>query len=177
MNKINKTQKITILTTLFFVVVLVFYVFLYKQILSLNSKIISINSKLVVANRLAENEKEIVNLLKNTETKREKLSSYFVSTENPTSFLETIESSARSVGTEVEVQSLDVKHKDKEKKQSFIKVSLLAKGSWDSMFRFMLLLENLPYVVVVSNSAFTMGGDGDDFGKWEGQITLLCGEI
>ncbi len=171
MKKITTTQKILILTGILSVCLSFSYVYLYKKIEILSEEIVSVESDLAVANKKVKNKKDTTNVLNKTVNERKKLLSGFVSSEDPTKFLELIESTGKKSGVDVEVQSLNVESKEKE--SNFIKTVLLVKGDWESVFKFISLLEVFPYMVTISQSTFTSNEDG----RWEGQIALLCAGI
>ena len=88
------------------------------------------------------------NLLKDTEDRRKKLVSYTLDKDEEVDFIERVEKIARDNGINADVQASEERFfKDKKDKDGAmaLKLSISYAGSWSNAFRFLLLLENIPY--------------------------------
>ncbi|MBP6883964.1 MAG: hypothetical protein KBC06_01900 [Candidatus Pacebacteria bacterium] len=99
-------------------------------------------------------------LIKSTEEKRAILESHFAYASDIVPFLDTIEGLAVKAGATSEVVSVDIL-KDK----SGLMVEIKAVGSFESVYKFLRLLENSPYELEflstdMQNAAVKAGADG-----------------
>lgn len=78
--------------------------------------------------------------VKSIEAERDLLNSHFAQSSDAVPFLDTIEQLASSVGATPEITSVNIL-----KDNSALTVDLKASGSFDSVYKFLLLLENSPY--------------------------------
>ncbi len=109
-------------------------------------------------------------LVKETESEREILSSSFFKEEGDSIvFLGEIEKLASELGLELKINSLD-KVSDEEKKQEFIRTSIIYLGNKESVFNFSKLMEVAPYHSVVESLDLNKQSSGD---IWEGDLSIL----
>lgn len=83
------------------------------------------------------------------------VSRHFVNSDGAVSFIEYVENLGRSVGAEVVIQ--DVVESEAPaiaSRKSQLRFRIVAQGSWKSVYRFLALLENAPYVILVENVEF-----------------------
>ena len=86
----------------------------------------------------------------------------FVNSDGAVSFIEYLENLGKSVGAEVVIQ--DVVESDASSvasKKSQLRFRIVAQGSWKSVYRFLALLENAPYVILVENAEFRKNSGGE----------------
>lgn len=177
MTKITTTHKIGAGAILILVASCTVYIFFYKYINSLRDELISINKELAVTEALARNRQETELLLTSTADERAILKGRFVSTEDPTPFLELIESSARDTGVVLEVKTLTVEEvgekKDSKVDGKKVALTLAVESGWKELYHFLTLLERLPYSVTISRTALSFE-ERSEGNVWEGQIQLQC---
>ncbi|MBY0376467.1 hypothetical protein K2P96_00640 [Patescibacteria group bacterium] len=138
----QKFKKIPLFfSVLFFGATIFGFIFLYKQIEE--NKIISAEMQQkwqTEANRRSQIQ-SLDRLIKSTETERSKLQTHFAQTSDVVPFLDTVQKLATKVGAESEVVSVDIL-KDK---SSVLAIQVRATGSFQSVYKFLTLLENSPY--------------------------------
>lgn len=110
--------------------------------------------------------KSLERVVKNLEDERIALSEHFVSAENPVEFFNSLEGLASSVGATAKVVSVNT---DKENKS--FGLNLEASGSFDSVYRFITLLENSSYKMKIKSIDLQVG-PVDLSKKWVLQINL-----
>lgn len=87
-----------------------------------------------------ENIQSLVSLIKSVESERSLLETHFVKSSDIVPFLDTIEKLAKNVGVKAEIVSVDIP-----KDNSSLIVETKASGSFDMIYKLILLLENSPY--------------------------------
>lgn len=85
-------------------------------------------------------------LIKNIQEQKKLLESHFAESSNIVPFLDTIEQLASKVGAKSEVTSVDIS-----KNKPELLVSFRASGSFESVYKFLRLLENSPYELEFSS--------------------------
>lgn len=109
----------------------------------------------------------------------ERLSSRIVPKEGTVEFIELIEKLGRDNNLSIEVESVKINEAPTQKEQvELLTLSLATKGSWNSTYRFLSLLETLPYKVIITSVGMTeQGSEGDPKAKsvqsgWNGAFTF-----
>lgn len=98
---------------------------------------------------------EIKNLersVKNLAKEKAELDSHFVSKDDPVDFLNSLETMASGVGATAEVSTVG-----DDSNNSGLVINLNATGSFDSIFRFLTLIENSFYMMEVQNLTLNSG--------------------
>jgi len=175
MKHITKSQKIAFATVSIFLLVCAGYVFLFRHIATLQHKLAEIITELSVVDTLEAHKLETEALLNRTKAGREEIASYFISKEDPTPFLELVETLGKDAGVTLEVEAISIDPVNANEGKSVednMKVVLIVEGSWKSLYHLMSLLEHMPYVATISTATFAMNEGSVD--AWKGQIDLLC---
>lgn len=176
MKHITKTQKIGAGAIFLLLLTIAGYVLFLRHIYVLQEELAEVKTKLAVVDSQKVHKLETEMLLSKTKDAREEIAKYFVSIEDPTPFLELIESVAKDAGVSLEVKSLSTDAQPQEAISDFhkeISVILLVDGSWDRIFHLISLLENMPYVATIADSTFSID-KASSYGGWKGQIELQC---
>ena len=109
-----------------------------------------------------------------TEGKRARLASYFVSSADTAKFLDGIEELGRRSGAKFAVTSAEW-NKTADKPVS-LSISFAAAGSFAELYKLLLLLENAPFEAVITKASIKKGiplGIGKDLPiPWEGNFSL-----
>jgi hypothetical protein len=101
--------------------------------------------------------------VKAVETEQMQLASHFGKSSNIVPFLDTIESVAKQAGAKADVSSLEVSEDG-----SYLAVDMTSSGSFESVYRFIRLVENSPYeleVVSLDMSTTPTSADADSAKK------------
>jgi len=133
-----------------------------------------------ISNRVnkAERLRSANHLLQNTKEERAKLPSYFVSGEDTVEFIEFIDSLGAESEVSMNVES--VKLVDGEEKDPYadLHMSVSAQGDWDSIFRFLSLLELMPYNVDIRDVMINGNLKGERKGSnWSGKISFVVSKL
>ena len=93
-----------------------------------------------------------------------KLNMVFVQTDNVVPFIETLESLGTSVGSEVTVTAIDnvPPVKGGLATNGYVNAKVSARGSWASVIKTLMLAENIPYKVSISNVRVAQYSDATD---------------
>ncbi|MEK7104858.1 MAG: hypothetical protein AAB868_02345 [Patescibacteria group bacterium] len=87
-----------------------------------------------------DNTRSLVNSIKTIEPERVLLETHFIQNSDVVPFLDTIEKKAKDVGVKAEVVSVDIT-----KDSSSLIVEINASGSFETIYKLIMLLENSPY--------------------------------
>ncbi len=133
-------KKSLILSIIFFVFFSFVFVFLYKDINNKKEAIQIAQEKWQTETTRRENIKFLIDSIESIKTERTLLDTHFVQSSDVVPFLDTIEGLAKNVGANAEVISVDVA-----KDSSSLVVQMSASGSFETIYKLILLLENSPY--------------------------------
>jgi hypothetical protein len=133
-------KKSLILSIIFFVFFSFVFVFLYKDINNKKEAIQIAQEKWQTEATRRENIKLLIDSVESIKTERTLLDTHFVQSSDVVPFLDTIEGLAKNVGANAEVISVDVV-----KDNSSLVVQMSASGSFETIYKLILLLENSPY--------------------------------
>jgi Tfp pilus assembly protein PilO len=93
-------------------------------------------------------------------------------------FIEEIESSARSQGIEISVESVDVvpRSEDANDNKQIMNLNLVTKGSWQETMYFINYIEHLPYKIAIKNMnlAKNTADEGAGNGDWRGSFRITA---
>ncbi len=115
-----------------------------------------IEAKAEEASQYQDKTRALRSLIKDTEPDVQKLSTRFISSEGSVAFIDTIESLGRETGITVSTESIKViESKDDKDIFETLELVLTTQGPWSNTYKFLALLETLPYKLSIHNTAFT----------------------
>ncbi|PIR69051.1 hypothetical protein COX93_00830 [Candidatus Nomurabacteria bacterium CG_4_10_14_0_2_um_filter_30_12] len=133
-------KKSLIFSIIFFLFTCTIFVYLFL-IVSKNKEVSEISQeKWQIETIHRENIKSLVSLVKSVESERSLLETHFVKSSDIVPFLDTIEKLAKNVGVNAEIVSVDIP-----KDNSSLVVETKVSGSFETIYKLILLLENSPY--------------------------------
>jgi len=136
----HSQKRLLIISAIFFICSIVVFVFLYIKINSNDQKANALYKEFHVEDERRTKLNSLDTLIKRIEGERMELESHFAKSTDIVPFLDTIDSLGRMSAAEVTVSSVDILT-DK----SGLMVNLSAKGDFEAVYAFLLLLENSPY--------------------------------
>jgi len=158
------------MAVIFLVISLTVFFFVYKK---LNQ------NKQAAESTLKEWQKEDTRLtelktldatLKSMEAERKNLDKHFAKSTDAVPFLDSLEASARSVGAKAEISAVEIP-----KEEQVLNVTLKATGSFEALYKFLLLVENAPYELQITTMNIVKNGGEDTLntnGSWQVFIKL-----
>ena len=152
-----------------FILLLVFWAFLFRTIGGLSEEMGLIKGRIIAFDLELKNLKVLENFLSDTGPQREVIASGFVSESELIDFIEDLEGSGRDVGAEVKVESATFSSSGQGSVPSF---RLQASGSFDSIFKLMLVLENLPYEIDFEDLSLTKSSTEGKVSLWNGVFII-----
>lgn len=159
----NNPLKIPlILSIIFFIAFSFFSVFLYQKINNINKETEEIT---IIWQKEMNRRENIINLnrtLEEVKDKRINLENHFAKSSDVVPFLDTTEKLATKVGATAMVDSLNTGASN----DKFI-VQLKATGKFESLYKFLLLLENSPYELAFLSVDFHKSSGDIKNTKWE----------
>ncbi len=170
MKYLTRTHKITASAIVSCVFVVCAYVYFYKYTITVRQELAEIKKVLAEEEKIEASKQTTLSLLEETEREREELSKYFISSDDPTPFLELLESSARDAGVRLEVESLIPIDGGADGLKK-VQLSLVLEGTWRSVYHFTSLVERFPFATTITQSAFRLDSrEGNAL--WKGQMSL-----
>lgn len=170
----NKFKKILIFTPIIvFIVLTVAFYFLYKEIQIKNTNAEKVLSEWQIEDSRRNEIKNIMRSVKIIEQDNDLLQTHFAKGSDVVPFLDNIDSFAPKVNSENEVISVEI---TKEKNELVVGINVL--GSFESVYRYLTLLENSPYEIEFTGVDIQTNDKGfksDKTGKifpWEGMFKI-----
>lgn len=120
--------------------------FFYKQIVIVKEFTMQKQNEWQVEENRRNEIKNLERSVKNLAQEKKELDSHFVSSDDPVDFLNNLELMASSVGALAEVNTVGTVENN-----STLIINLKVNGSFDSLFRFLTLLENSFYIIEVQS--------------------------
>lgn len=180
-----KAIKFLLISGLLSVAFVAGYYMLNDQIKKKNREAAMIISGIDSALLIDQQLRGVQNLIRDTESDREKLNSYFVSREGIVDFLEVIEGLEQYTGAEVSIKTIGENDTGEFENIEQLELNLTAEGSWEAVYHFFVLLESLPYRIDMSRVQFNniskreRGEDIEEDTKdeWRGIFILAAAKI
>lgn len=165
----KKQHIIVFITSILFVGFSCFsFYFLYVQIDQIKSKIKLTHEDWQNEENRREAIKSLERSIKKIEKEKEIIDKHFVQSIDVVSFLDFFEQSGLLIGAKAEVGSVGL-----DKDQSTILVDINAFGSFESLYKYLRLLENAPYELeVVSFVVNKIGAVNNTIGSWTANFKL-----
>ena len=116
------------------------FIFFYRTISNIKETIKTSQEKWQIQNTKRENAKSLINLIKVIEPERTLLETHFVRSSDVVPFLNTIEKLTKKVGVSSEIVSVTIP-----KDNSSLMLEIKTLGSFEAIYKLILLLENSPY--------------------------------
>ncbi len=143
----NNIQKIPFLVAVTLLLASSFaFLFLYMQINKNNDRAEADLNKWEAEVARREEIKSLDRTLKNVQEEKAELEKHFAQSSDVVPFLNTIESLARAVGTDPEIMSVE-----SSKESDILLVGMQTRGSFEAVYKFLMLLENSPYQVELTS--------------------------
>ncbi len=133
-------KKLLILSIIFFIFSCFVFLFLYKNINDNKEKLQLAQEKWQTEYTRRENARSLTNSIKTMESERNLLEKHFIQSSDIVPFLDMIEKLSVEVGTKAEIFSVDVA-----KDNLSLMVEMKAQGSFENIYKLIILLENSPY--------------------------------
>jgi len=119
-------------------------------------KDLKLQIKTITENR--KTERSLESFLKNISSEKERLDSSFLNEEKMVGFIEEVESLRQKTGVELEIGSIDLN-------SSLLapKIRIRLKGNFNQIYKTILLLKNMPYMLSFENISLAANRDGKDW--------------
>jgi hypothetical protein len=176
MKKITKTQQLAAGVLVLALVLGGLYYLTIGQLNTLKAERNALIDEQASLELLRQAEQETRTLLAETEEQRASLAAHLVPVENPTEFIELIETIARTVGVAMEVskiaaESIEDKHAaGTNAPMMCLLLTVDLSGNWSAVYRFTRLIEYAPYALTVTRATFSE----EESGTWNGTVDIRC---
>ncbi len=167
----NNPQKIYLFLSAMFLLLSCFiFYFLYRQINQKNSQSEQILMEWQKEAMRRDEIKSLEHSIKILANEKTELETHFAKSSDVVPFLDTIEKLARKAGTKMEVLSVDASPNN-----DFLLVGLKSTGVFESLYKFLTLLENSPYELEFYSLDIQTGETPDNSREWQAifKIKLL----
>lgn len=116
-------------------------------------------------------------LLQELAEEEEAISSRFVPADDIVSFIELLETSGKDAGVSLEVASVGIAP-EKDAAHEWLTISLKARGAWEKLFHFLVLLETMPFVIELEQAGLKYElEDQAQKGTWEGVFMIRAAKL
>lgn len=133
-------KKSLIFSIILFLCVSFIFVFLYREVDSKREILQQAQEKWHIETTHRENAKSLINSIETIKSERSLLETHFVQSSDVVPFLDTIEKLAKEIGVKAEIVSVDI-----DKNSSSLIVEMKAQGSFEIVYKLIMLLEHSPY--------------------------------
>jgi hypothetical protein len=130
-----------------------------------NEAILEIRRNTLINDKKSDNNKILKNLISGIANERQKIDSVFLSQENIIKLVRELEANADRAGAEIDLGNINISEDGK--KNPRIHFSL--KGKFNQIFHYVVLLENMPYIVSVDKAHFEKDLSS---GGWRGSFEI-----
>lgn len=133
------------------------------------SEIIVIKKGIAEIEKKEANIKKLEDLMASLVPEEQKISTAFADSKNLVLFIEKLESAARDAGIKLEISSAELFAADA---GAYPKFQLSAEGSFGQNFRFLQLLETLPYQLEITDAIFALRSTEGADSYWQVHISI-----
>ena len=174
MIKNNRNISIVILSLIIIGIFAIYY-FSYGYLSALGQSVSDLSQKLEQESKQGQELKQSVTLLNQITPQIDVINSYFVSADGEVAFIDDIENRAKNLSLAPEINSVQI---DKTKELSakgleYLTLNLAVKGKWSNVYKFVTLLPNLPYQIIVTQADIANQSEGTSSAAvWQGSFTL-----
>jgi hypothetical protein len=145
----NYLPKVQIFLSVVFLAASSFvFMYVYKQTINNNQQAEASQMEAAQVDQAKEEVRFLDNSLKAIQEEKTALENHFVPSSNAVPFLDTLAATAKSVGVKSEVTSVDLSTD-----HTTFAVEFTASGSFPLVYKFIKLVENLPYEIDVNSLA------------------------
>ncbi|OGF51524.1 hypothetical protein A2739_02855 [Candidatus Giovannonibacteria bacterium RIFCSPHIGHO2_01_FULL_43_100] len=172
---IIKNSKLLLPASIVFLIALVLcLIFLYKIMERFSGESSETRGQIAIFNSQIKDLRVFENYIADTENEKLLLEKAFINRDELVMFIEDLERVGRDVGVDVRVESANLAASPKDIGPS---LHLEARGNFSSVFKYSMLLENLPYEIAFEKIDIDKTGDVD--APWRGDyiIKLLSYEF
>ncbi|MBT3282845.1 hypothetical protein HON59_01515 [bacterium] len=178
MKQFKTTKQVLTFTAILAIVSVTFYVLFFNNIKEKNNTISAIVNDVDIAVQKETKLKSVKNIIKDTADGREKIDTYFIKDDEIINFIGEVEKIGRDIGVEVEIISVSIGDSklQQDNVSELLNLDLEAEGSWSRVFRFLTLVEKMPFKVNIStiNLEAIYEGESKKYssGIWKGFFSI-----
>jgi Tfp pilus assembly protein PilO len=164
------TKKITVILLLVALSITVGSFVLLKSVRDKNAHIIALSTELADAMQKDSQKNTVRDVVRNTQTQRQELDSFFVQKDAVVDSITAIENLASGSGNQVEISNvnLDAIPGDDASTIESLRINVVVKGPWNAVYHFLPLLEALPYKITITKIHLAVQKES----IWEGDFDL-----
>ncbi len=130
--------------------VLAGWLYLFSNLKKQNNFIREERQKILVSDKKLENSSSLKILMDEIVDKKQKIDSAFLNKESVVNFIENLESIAGKTGASIKIGNINIDNQ--EKKGLSLQFNLT--GNFNQLFHYLILLENLPYLINIERMDF-----------------------
>lgn len=150
----------TVIVSVFIVLTAVSGVFfLFLKVLSERDSVTELKKTILQNNKKSEENKILTDAIDRLKKEKETISAIFLKEEDFVRLIKSLESAGEASGVSLKINSISPTDIDKKTNPQ---VSFTAKGSFERIFRYMNMLENIPYLTTIENVALQNIQDAKD---------------
>jgi Tfp pilus assembly protein PilO len=150
----NKSTT-SLIGILVFMALFMLVLFIYGELMvkNLNKKTVALNQELKISAEDVSSFQSIKAMQAEADSNLDKLDALQLSEDEVVDLIETIEATGRSLGLIVSTKAVSVEKVGEDEFPKIVRLSIEARGSWQSTVTMLEAIESLPYLVVISEAS------------------------
>jgi len=145
------------------------YFYMNSSLKSMTQDVIDTRSKVASLQSINNKSQKLKKLDKNSADDWKKLYGMFVTTDGTVSFIESLESLGVKVGSEISITAIDnvAPESGSLAVNGYVSAKVSVRGSWTSVLKTLMLVENMPYKAIISNVQISENtGETSTVSRW-----------
>src|SRR3989338_4488327 len=158
-----KNKFFTTIFILFALILAAFagWFYLFSKISSEIKEIIELRKNILRNDKKNINEKSLARLLESVKNEKKAVEAIFLKEDDLVRLIKGLESIRGSSGVSLKISAISAE----KKKTSKPAISFSAQGTFEQLFKYLYLLENLPYLITINKISFQKEEDGKEIAQ------------
>jgi len=135
--------------------------YMFSKISLERKEIVELRKNILRNDKKNINEKSLVRLLEGVKKEKEAIEAVFLKEDDLVRLIKGLESTGESSGVSLKISAIAAE----KKKSSKPVISFSAQGTFEQLFRYLYLLENLPYLITINKISFQKEEDGKEIAQ------------
>ncbi len=135
------------------------YEVLYRTVTSQSARTNKATREIALADERKQREEDTASVYTKTAEERARLGNLIISQEKVVDFIQSVEKIGNDVNVQIELSAITREPVSTETAFGYFKGHIEARGSWANVMRSLMLIENMPYSISLSNFRLTQSSE------------------
>ena len=135
--------------------------YMFSKISLERKEIVELRKNILRNDKKNINEKSLIRLLEGVKKEKEAIEAVFLKEDDLVRLIKGLESTGESSGVSLKISAISAE----KKKSSKPVISFSAQGTFEQLFKYLYLLENLPYLITINKISFQKEEDGKEIAQ------------